>query len=222
MRFVRKYVEAGNVWSFVFAPLEPVSWIAGQSLRLEVETFYGPEDHRMTIAAPPAGREIIITTRLSNSLYKLALDALQPGAEVHAHAIEGSFIWAETALPRVFIAAGVGVTPFYAMLAQRRHDGLPLDATLIYAAPDDPMPLANTFRAWQAAHPELRLHLLPAQRLSGQLLADLAPDLARGLVYLSGPSRMVDEIGPTLLRDFALPETQLLRDWFTGRLARDG
>jgi ferredoxin-NADP reductase len=219
--FQQKIQESATVYSFIFAPVTPFRWIAGQSLRLEVPTLYGPEDHRFTIASPPYTGEIVITTRLSQSMYKQSLANLQPGDTMRAYGLEGSFIWKDTPRPRLFVAAGVGITPFYSMLAERLQASQPIPTTLLYSSPDDPALYATHLQQWQQAHPEFKLQLF-GQRLSSDHVAENTPRLTQSEVYISGPTRMVDMLSKSLLEDHSLPEAQLHRDWFTGQLSPEG
>jgi ferredoxin-NADP reductase len=220
--FRQSKVVSGDVGLYEFAPTQPLIWEAGQSLRIELATLYGPEDHRFTIASIARDGTVAVLTRQSNSLYKQALAALQPGTIVRAYGLEGTFVWGNHELPRVFIAAGVGVSPFYAMLHQRLRDEQSLEATLLYSSRDTPIPWQDEMQQWQITHPELQLHFFPHQRLSGDLIHRTLPDISHKMVYVSGPTRIVDIISASLLHEFRLPEAQLLRDWFTGQLSPEG
>jgi ferredoxin-NADP reductase len=220
--FQRKIQESATIYSFIFVPTAPLTWIAGQSLRLEMPTLYGPEDHRFTIASAPSTGEVVIATRLSQSMYKQSLASLRPGDTVQAYGLEGSFVWEDTPRPRLFIAAGVGITPFYSILAERLQASQPIPATLLYSSPDDPILYAAHLQQWQQTRPEFTLQLFAGQRLNGDNIIQTAPNLTQSEVYISGPTRMVDILSKSLLEDYHLPEVQLHRDWFTGQLSPEG
>lgn len=218
LRFVTKAVQ-GDAVSFSFAPLEPTVWTAGQSIRLEVPGAYGPEERRFTISSAPSEKVITVTTRVSDSSYKQSLNSLQPGTEVDAFDIRGDFGWDAGELPRVFLASGIGITPFRAILRERITAGQNIPAMLLYAS-RQPL-FVDELRQWQATHPEFRLHLTQDGRMSAALAHRMIPALAHSLIYLSGPSAMVDEVSDQLVKVHHIPESQLKKDWFTGRLARD-
>jgi ferredoxin-NADP reductase len=69
--------------------------------------------------------------------------------------------------------------------------------------------------AWQAARPEFTVNYV--KRLTA------APHSIdpHSLIYVSGPSAMVDDLGGTLLAQ-GVPQSQLLRDWFTGKMPTEG
>lgn len=211
-----KQQEADSIYSFWFEPLEPVTWIAGQSIRLEIATDFGMQERRFSIVSAPFEKNIAIATRISSSLFKQALASLPLGSEIDGHNIEGTFIWEEVPQKRMLLASGVGITPYFSMLKQRHYEGQPLEATLIYAARAGAILFGDELRELQAEHRKLELEFLPDERLSHDIIKKHQRRLAQSLVYLSGPQAMVDAIGPLLL-DAGVDEKFLKRDSFTGR-----
>ncbi|MGH7196742.1 MAG: ferredoxin--NADP reductase [Candidatus Saccharimonadales bacterium] len=216
--FQRVQPEAGDVYSFIFLPAEPLQWQAGQSIRIEIPAGYGVEERRFTVSSAPYEKEIAITTKVSKSEFKQALKNLQPGDEVDGYAIEGDFVWNDDSTQKIFVASGIGITPFHAILKQRVHERQPIPAILLYAARTDDMPFKGELDAWQAADPNFKVVYVTGKRLTSELVATHVPTMTNSLIYVSGPSAMVDEIGDSLLRNYALPKAQLKRDWFTGHL----
>jgi len=215
LHFLDKRREASAMTTFRFVPLTPLVWTAGQSIRLELPAGWGTEERRFTISSAPYEAVIEVTTRVGASDFKQALDALTPGTEIDAYALEGDFVWDGKSARPIFLAAGIGITPFHAMLKQRLHDDLPVEATLLYAGSDTALLFEQILRGWQREQPDFRLELLHGQRLSAGLIADLVPDFASRLLYIAGPQAMVDAVSEELLAR-SVPETQLKRDWFTG------
>jgi ferredoxin-NADP reductase len=110
LRFKETRVEAGDVRSYIFAPEEPLEWIAGQSIRLELpRPTYGVDDRRFTIASAPCEKDIAIATRKGISTFKQTLASVKPGDIVNAYAIEGEFVWGPEERPRLLIAGGIGI-----------------------------------------------------------------------------------------------------------------
>ena len=213
--FIDKHNEVDNVWSFRFRPTEPFTWIAGQSLRLEVPGTYAPIEHRFTISSAPYEKDIVITTRLSDSAYKRSLNTLKPGDSVNAYGLDGDFTWATTEQPKVFVASGIGVTPFYSMLKQQLHESSQVPVTLVYGS-SDRFIFKDSLDAWTAKHSELKIHYSIGQRVTAELVAPYID--ADSLVYISGPNAMVDSLSNDLVSKYQLPPERLLRDWFTGNL----
>lgn len=209
--------ETEDITTFTFKPEARFHWTAGQSIKIEVPGPYGPLEHRFSISSAPHEGTISITTRLSGSPYKNSLAKLQKGDTVQAYGLEGTFVWQESSAPLVFVAAGIGITPFRAMLKQRLHDGLPIPAMLVYGSATNDSIFASELDHWQRQRPEFSVTYIVGRHITA---FDL-PDHKDHLIYLSGPSLMVDELSARLLEQ-GVPETLLIRDWFTGRLPQLG
>lgn len=201
--------ESGDVWSFFFDVNEPLEWRAGQSIRLEIpRKTLGCEERRFTIASAPSEKLIRITTRLSESEFKRNLDGLQIGQTVHGYNIEGDFVWNESEKPTLFLAAGIGITPFRSILAE--HTEAREKTQLLYSTRDIPPVFGQELRHWLGNE----LHIIP-NRISFDVIRNLISDWQKRIVYISGPEKMVYDLYRQLLKA-ELPETQLRTDHFTG------
>lgn len=221
INFINKKHETDSVWSFCFEKPENITWVAGQ-----YQTYYLPVEsenkddkrHFFTISSAPHEGYFQITTRLTGSKFKTALDNLKIGDPIDCENIEGDFVWVESKEPKVFIAGGIGVTPFRSMLADRRHKGLSSDVHLIYANRDDNVVFRPELDELSKSDPSFKVTYLTGQQLTPELLLKTDEDLLKKLVYLSGPEPMVDDLGQKLL-DAGLPKNQLKQDWFPGYAA---
>lgn len=90
------------------------------------------------LLTPPSETGIVkFSTRLTNSVFKRSLSELPIGSEVRIDAVGGEFT-----LPRgtdqsfVFIAGGIGITPFISMLRYVSEQNIPYKITLIYSNRD--------------------------------------------------------------------------------------
>ena len=122
VKLVRSYDEVGNIRTFVFET-GGATWQAGQYQTYELPQVEGDEKAKkrfFTIAAAPSEGEFHISTRVSDSAFKQALNSLQPGDEIEAHDIEGDFTW-ETDERVVLVAGGIGVTPYRSIQIGRAH-----------------------------------------------------------------------------------------------------
>ncbi len=207
-----------NVWAFRFEPSEPLQWTAGQYVRVELP-HDNPDSEGMkrwfTNSAAPYEGIIQITTRITGSTFKQALSTLQPG-DATLQLIElpdGDFVWEEPELSKVFIAGGIGITPFRSILKQRVHDGQSLDVTLIYGGRTPDLPFKDELSDWQQTHPELIIHYVIGKPLSVENIAELAPQLNGSLVYVSGPEPMVEALSEDL-KTHGLADAQVKRDAF--------
>lgn len=218
LKLIEKEHLVDNVWAFRFKPSEPLLWTAGQYVRVELPHPH-PDDEGtkrwFTDSAAPYQGILQITTRITESTFKQALSKLQPGDD-RLQLIEnpeGDFVWQDSDLPRVFVAGGIGVTPFYSILKQRVHDRQPLDVTLVYGSRTADVPFKEELRQWATADQRLKLHYAVGAPLTAESLAGLVPNLNDSLVYVSGPEPMVEALGNDL-KAHGLSEQQLKQDFF--------
>jgi ferredoxin-NADP reductase len=206
-----------NIWAFRFEPSEKTSWVPGQFIRVEI-----PHDHPdqegtkrwFTVSSAPYEGFMQITTRVTDTTFKQSLAAIPAGGEVALlEAPDGDFIWQNSHKPRVFIAGGIGVTPFYSMLKARFHAREPLDVALVYGGRTADLPFRAEFDQWAAADSHFKVYYIIGEPLTPASISALEPALNISLVYLSGPEPMVEALG-NQLKAAGLPEDQLKQDFF--------
>lgn len=206
-----------NIWAFRFRPGQPLSWTAGQFVQVELPHDNADEEGAkrwFTISSAPYEGIVQITTRVTNSTFKQALAALVAGDVLQlVEQPSGDFVWQDSNLPLVFVAGGIGVTPFRSIIKQRVHNGLPLDVTLIYGSRTSDVPFRDEFDAWAAQDSRFRVQYVVGKPLTAEHLSTLLPDINQSLLYLSGPKPMVTALGDDLKRH-GLPEAQLKQDFF--------
>lgn len=217
LTLVEKQHLVDNIWTFRFKPDGDFSWTAGQYVRVELP-HENPDSEGtkrwFTNAAAPFEGVMQITTRVTNTTFKQALSKLEPGDKLQLiENPEGDFVWQDSELPIVFIAGGIGITPFHSILKQRAHDGLPLNVTLIYGSRTLDVPFKEEIAAWQATNPGFTVQYIVGEPLTAESLARMAPNLHGSLVYVSGPEPMVEALVNDLIQR-GQPETQIKRDEF--------
>jgi ferredoxin-NADP reductase len=213
LRFLKADQEVEGVMTFWFRPPEPLSWQAGQSIRLEVPVGYDSEERRFTISSAPYEADIAVTTNLSRSRFKQALMRLQPGDSIDGYSIEGDMIWPlSDSRPLIFCASGIGITPFIALLKQRRHERKPLTVTLFYSS-RQVFVYADFLRQLAKRHPQLRLILL-TEPLSLAAVLQHLPAVSRPLVYLAGKPNQIEPLAEHI-RQHPAWQAEVMTDIFT-------
>jgi ferredoxin-NADP reductase len=216
-----KASRGDNVWTFRLVPAQPISWIAGQFIKIGLP-HSAPDaagtSRQFTIAAAPYEQAISITTRITGTTFKQALAALSIGQPVNLlDTPAGDFIWREAATPHIFVAQGIGITPFYAIIKDRRHQDLPLQAHLMYASrPGSEILYKSELEAWASADPTLHV-TFQTHPVTPDTLAEKFPDLAKRFVYVSGPKPLIALCMPP----YNLPPSRLKQDNFPGYAAGD-
>jgi ferredoxin-NADP reductase len=218
IKYIEKIHETDDIWSFRFQPETLTTWVAGQYLRLELPNKTKDEHdnvHWFTISSAPEEGYIQVSTRVRDSVFKQTLNGLKPGDSVIADTIGGDFIWQDSASEKVFVAGGIGVTPFRSILASRKFNKLPIKVHLIYAGQSESFAFLEEFNELSSSNPDFKVTYLSGKSLTASLLLETDPKLLSKLVYLSGPETMVEELGASL-KDAGLAETSLKQDWFPG------
>lgn len=218
LSLVGKSHVVDNIWSFIFEPESSFDYEAGQYVRVQLDhpnpDDEGPKRFFTNSAAPHEG-VLQIVTRVTDSTFKQALSRLNEGDEtvelLKPH--EGDFVWQDSKRPTIWVAAGIGVTPYHSILKQRVHDGEQIPVTLLYNGRTNDLPWREYFAEIGASHPEFSVVYQIDERVTPESLRSRFPMLNESLVYLSGPEAMVDEVGEQL-KEHGLPENQLKQDWF--------
>lgn len=220
--------EAANIMTFWFKPERPMDYTAGQYTEL-----YLPHDnpdergvkHWFTLSSAPGHELVSITTKYAgdghSSTFKKTLFGLQPGAEVQLAAAMGDFVLPkDPSRPLVWVAGGIGLTPFHSMAGWLAETGEKRDIQFVYAVrTEDEIIFEDTFN-------NAGIHMTiivgePSEAWGGER-GRLTPDMVLGLthpadntlVYLSGPEPMVEALGDAFKAQ--LGESRLVQDFFPG------
>ena len=74
--------------------------------------------HTFSIASSPCDEELVVTTRIRDTVFKQAISILPIGSRARIEGPMGSFsLHKNTARPAVFLAGGIGIAPFLSMLS---------------------------------------------------------------------------------------------------------
>ncbi|MBI3430143.1 MAG: FAD-dependent oxidoreductase [Actinobacteria bacterium] len=201
LSLISSHDEVENVRTFIFEK-KSVEWVAGQSQAYILPQAGETEkenQHWFTISSAPVEGTINISTRISASPFKEALNSLNPGDEISTHSLGGKFIWEEgDQAPVTLIAAGIGITPFRSILLQRSAVGKSLNATLLYFNRTSGIPFQKELETLGQKHPEFQLKMIVGESVTAEKIFMLAPTASEQIVYLSGPAPMVSSIGSVL------------------------
>jgi ferredoxin-NADP reductase len=113
---------------------------AGQYIDLTLigsQPQFGPSDrltHTFSIASSPSDEDLVVTTRMRNTVFKQAISTLPIGSRARIEGPMGSFtLHNNTARPAVFLAGGIGIAPFLSMLSHATEEKLRHSIVLFYA-----------------------------------------------------------------------------------------
>ncbi|MHB1864575.1 MAG: ferredoxin--NADP reductase [Candidatus Saccharimonadales bacterium] len=197
-----------DAFSFFFSVDHILNFIPGQFTEL---TLKGSGSHWFTISSRPGLREFSITTRLTGSQFKDALNNLKVGDVINAAEPMGDFVLPiTTTRPILMVAGGIGITPFLSILENGLIIGDDHKLHLLYAASSksDFIDLSKYSKL-----------LLSDRRIVGRLEAKQilreAGNLNLPYIYTSGPEPMVESLVKDL-QSSGIHKDSLVSDYFPG------
>lgn len=222
LKLLEKKPETANVTTFIFEPQEQLSWKPGQYLHYVLHHL--PTDDRgsdrwFTNSAAPFENQVHITTRHAtekSSTFKQKLFALMEGKSIEITGVMGKFTLDDPEKNHVFIAGGIGITPFRSMLAQLDHDKKPINVTLLYSNHDQNIVFKEELKRIASNNPNLKIHyVFSPEHIDEKKINDVVPDIMDPIFYVSGPEPMVDTLIETL-KKMGVTEDHIKGDWFPG------
>lgn len=160
-----------------------------------------------SLVSAPFEPELAVATRMrEGSGFKGALASLPAGAPIRLRGPRGSMTLPEDPLrPAVFVAGGIGITPFMSMLRQAAHDGSGRQFRLVYSnrRPEDAAFL-DELQDLERRLPGFRLHATmtdmaastrawrgDTRRLEPDVIADASRRLIAPAYFVVGPPGFV-------------------------------
>lgn len=215
-----------TISTFYFKPKEPVQYTAGQYTQLTIP--HNRQDDRgdkrwFTLSSPPGKEYLTITTRFAgdkSSSFKKALFKLEEGTDLHMADPMGDFVLPKLIqTPLVFVAGGIGITPFHSMLEWLAETGEERPIKLLYSVrTEDDIIFQETFDR-SGVQPTVVVSEPSAawggQRghINAELILGLEEPSEDTLVYVSGPEPMVQALAKDLHKA-GLKKTQIVSDEF--------
>ena len=203
LTFLNRRQEAGNISSFFFKHDPAVHWKAGQHGILSFHRkLEGGSWRGFSIAAHPNEGIVLISTRITDqpSAYKKALMELKPGDEISMRGPFGPFYLDGSKKPVVFIAGGIGITPYRSLILHSALDTsqapssirlLYFDNTGHYAYRQelDDIAIKNDF---------IKVEYGTSEDLNGKIAEQIRELGNSACYYVSGPGSMVTSIKKSL------------------------
>jgi len=217
-KLIRREEIAEGTIAFHFEKPSGFAFKAGQSADV---TLIDPPDtdaegntRTFSIASPPFENELVFTTRMRDTAFKRSLKKVPLATEVQIGSAAGSFtLHKNRAKPAVFLAGGIGITPFLSMARQADHDRLPHKLYLFYSnrRPEDAAFL-NTLQTLEKANPNFRLICTMTEMskskkewkgetvlIDKEMLSRHLAVLQGPIYYIAGPPTMVAAMRQTLV-----------------------
>lgn len=223
---------ARNAKTFWFQPEGRARYVAGQFTELYLP-HENPDERGskrwFTLSSSPTDEMLAITTEFTperGSSYKQHLLALAPGTQLQLAEPMGDFVLPkDSAIPLVFVAAGMGITPVRSIIKYLHDTGEKRDIHLIYAVShEDELAFLPLF---EECSKKLGAKFTPIVKrpagvwqgetgsLDAERILALAPNTDENLYYLSGPEIMVETLFKNLQHK-EISKSRLITDYFHG------
>jgi ferredoxin-NADP reductase len=184
-------------------------------VRLTADDGYQAQRSYSIASAPAAGRLAITVERIDDGEVSPYLtEELRPRDQIELRGpVGGYFVWEpELGGPLLLVAGGSGVAPLMSMLRQRAAVGSRVPVRLLLSSRTvDDILYRGELERLAAADPSLDVvHTLTrqqppgwtgyARRIDDELLAEVGwPPAERPLVYVCGPTRLVEDVARRLV-----------------------
>src|SRR5579859_1242795 len=209
-KLIRREEVAEGTMAFHFEKPSGFTFKAGQSADVTLvdppETDAEGNTRTFSIASPPFENELVFTTRMRDTAFKRSLKNAALATEVKIGSAAGSFtLHKNLAKPAVFLAGGIGITPFLSVVRQADHDRLPHKMYLFYSnrRPED-APFLEILQGLEKTNPNFRLvatmtEMVRSSRqwngetslIDGEMLTRHVGTLLGPIYYVAGPPPMV-------------------------------
>lgn len=219
--------EAPTIYTFFFKPEKPLRYDAGQFTELTIH--HDNPDERgirrwLTLSSKPSDDLFSITTRIvpDSSSYKKTLQTLQKNTQVVVSEPMGDFVLPkDESIPLVFVAAGVGITPFHSMVTHLHETKHRRPIKFIHAVKnEDDIIFQKSFDA-TGLHTTIVVEkpsvAWGGERgvLTGEHIVKITEPSQKSLFYVAGPEHFAERLQKELLA-LTIPRNQIVVDFFSG------
>jgi len=228
---LEKIMRSRDTCSYRFSRPDDYVFTSGQWFTITIPSDKGPLDHHFSHADSPTESHVELTTRLTGSDFKNALDALPLGGEVQIEGPYGRFVFDYQAPRIAFLTGGIGITPVRSMLrylvdtnGEGRVDGQEL--VMFYGSmTEDGIVYGEELDEFEARIPRFRVvHVItnPTENWKGHsgfivpetVQAELT-DSTEWVYYVVGPPPMITAMKSVMER-LGVPREHTVIESFAG------
>jgi ferredoxin-NADP reductase len=207
-------------------------YLSNQFIRLalpEVDDPWGPV-RSFSLSSSPTERGLIsVTCRISDTPFKQALSRMVPGQTAEVYGPLGLFLLDEER-SSVFIAGGIGVTPFRGMIRYAADRGLAAPRRLLYSSrvPEE-LVFKDEFDELSRTYPPLRVQYTVTRpkdspgawtgrvgRIDSKWIEKVVGELDQPKYYVAGLPEMIEETVSILGGPLGIPDDDIDYEVFRG------
>lgn len=225
--------ESPTVMTFLFSTEgTEFRYLSNQAIRLALPAVDDPWGavRAFSLSSSPTERgHISVSCKITDTPFKQALSHLHPGDLAEVYGPLGSFLFDGTR-PSMFIAGGIGISPFRGMLRYAADTGNTSEKRLLYSARN---PEELVFRAeldhFVRSSPQVQVHYTLTRpstspepwggrvgRVSAAWIQEIAAPLDQPRFYVAGLPEMVGEVVSMLTGVLGVTEDDIDYEMFRG------
>ncbi len=228
----RVVAETEQIFTFVFTSDRKLVFRAGQymewTLPLKRTDSRGNRRY-FTIASAPSESEVHLGVRIDrahSSAFKQQLIGMQVGETLVASHVAGEFLLPTSEAEKmVWVAGGIGVTPFRSMIRELVQTNRARDVIMFYCINSEQDAAYREEFEDVCGRAGVKMHLVVAKPseswkgltgfLTKEIIAEHVPDYKDRTFFFSGPPMMVQNYAK-LVRTMRVPKKQIKTDYFPG------
>jgi glycine betaine catabolism B len=201
LKLLKRIDHFADTSSFVFEPLEEVVWLAGQYIKMTID--HDAPDSRGTsrifsISSAPFEKNMVITTRFdfeNGSTFKKALRSLKEKEVIVSDKPKGRFTVEGSEKSLLFIAGGIGITPFRSIILDLDSKERDLNMELIYSNRNQEILFNDDLYQVFKKRDRFKLfYIFSPQRIDEDMISRKSSFFKEATVFISGPVQMVKDI----------------------------
>jgi predicted ferric reductase len=179
------------------------------------------ESHPFTISSAPAEEVLRLTIKASGDYTRHLFDSLKEGSEATIEGAYGLFNYKTGGEKQIWIAGGIGVTPFLSFLRDLKKDGMKEDVHFYYTVrhPEEAI-FADEINTIAKAHPNLkskiRFSSVHGSLKVDEIVKNTGGDVSKHHIYMCGPLPMVQAFEKSFL-EAGVPAQQIHYEEFNFR-----
>lgn len=197
LTLIEKRKETKDIITFIFKPEKNLDWIAGQYLIYSLDHKNPDNRGKMrffTISSAPFEKYPSITTRINkskSSTFKKTLTTLKIGSVINAKGPDGDFVIEDFSKKYIFIAKGVGISPFMSILKELNYNKKRVNGLFLYINKTDDFPFKIELTNMHKIQTKLEIkHLKTLEEAKKYITKNLKKDIHTYEFYVSGASIM--------------------------------
>src|SRR6266851_384259 len=201
---------------------QPVPFVAGQFVFVRFGGGHGWERHPFTISSAPQESLLHLSIKGLGDETQRLIGTVQPGVPARMGIAFGMFDYRSGGHQQVWIAGGIGITPFRSWIrAFPTEQPLEFDIDLYYTVrTEDEALFLDEIRTAAAYYPTFRPHITYSNREGSLTMEQIATSCSGPLsereVYMSGPSRMIQHF-QRAFRTRGVPSYRIHYEYFNFR-----